>query len=161
MIYTDKKLKIIFDIVKRCGIVEVRKEGAKMDNITTDKLAEIYIKIRDKRAELKEKYEAEDVDLKTQQDMLAEKMLDVCREINADSIKTPAGTIIRKVDTRYWTTDWDSMYQFIVENDAYPLLEKRLHQTNLKQFLDENPNLLPAGLQADSKYTVVVRRSKS
>jgi len=132
-----------------------------MDNITTDKLAEIYIKIRDKRAELKEKYEAEDVDLKTQQDMLAEKMLDVCREINADSIKTPAGTIIRKVDTRYWTTDWDSMYQFIVENDAYPLLEKRLHQTNLKQFLDENPNLLPAGLQADSKYTVVVRRSKS
>jgi hypothetical protein len=132
-----------------------------MDNITTDKLAEIYIKIRDKRAELKEKYEAEDVDLKSQQDMLAEKMLDVCREINADSIKTPAGTIIRKVDTRYWTTDWDSMYQFIVENDAYPLLEKRLHQTNLKQFLDENPNLLPAGLQADSKYTVVVRRSKS
>jgi hypothetical protein len=154
-------LKIIFDIVKSCGIVEVRKEGAKMDNITTDKLAEIYIKIRDKRAELKEKYEAEDVDLKNQQDMLAERMLDVCREINADSIKTPAGTIIRRVDTRYWTTDWDSMYQFIVENDAYPLLEKRLHQTNLKQFLDENPNLLPAGLQADSKYTVVVRRSKS
>jgi hypothetical protein len=154
-------LKIIFDIVKSCGIVEVRKEGAKMDNITTDKLAEIYIKIRDKRAELKEKYEAEDVELKNQQDMLAERMLDVCREINADSIKTPAGTIIRKVDTRYWTTDWDSMYQFIVENDAYPLLEKRLHQTNLKQFLDENPNLLPAGLQADSKYTVVVRRSKS
>jgi len=161
LIYTDKRLKIIFDIVKSCGIVEVRKEGAKMDNITTDKLAEIYIKIRDKRAELKEKYEAEDVELKNQQDMLAERMLDVCREINADSIKTPAGTIIRKVDTRYWTTDWDSMYQFIVENDAYPLLEKRLHQTNLKQFLDENPNLLPAGLQADSKYTVVVRRSKS
>jgi hypothetical protein len=132
-----------------------------MDNITTDKLAEIYIKIRDRRAELKEKYEAEDVDLKSQQDMLAEKMLDVCREINADSIKTPAGTIIRKVDTRYWTTDWDSMYQFIEEHDAYPLLEKRLHQTNLKQFLEENPELLPAGLQADRKYTVVVRRSKS
>ena len=132
-----------------------------MEDITTDKLAEIYIKIRDKRAELKEKYEAENVDLKNQQDMLAEKMLDVCREINADSIKTPAGTIIRKVDTRYWTTDWDSMYQFIQEHDAYPLLEKRLHQTNLKQFLEENPELLPAGLQADSKYTVVVRRSKA
>ena len=132
-----------------------------MEDITTDKLAEIYIKIRDKRAELKEKYEAEDVELKNQQDLLAEKMLDVCRENNADSIKTPAGTIIRKVDTRYWTTDWDSMYQFIQEHDAYPLLERRLHQTNLKQFLEENPNLLPAGLQADSKYTVVVRRSKS
>jgi phage host-nuclease inhibitor protein Gam len=129
-------------------------------DISTDKLAEIYIKIRDKRAELKEQYEAEDEGLKAQQELLAEQMLDICRDNNADSIKTPAGTIIRKVDTRYWTTDWDSMYQFIQEHDAYPLLEKRLHQTNLKQFLEENPELLPAGLQADRKYTVVVRRSK-
>lgn len=132
-----------------------------VEAIATDKLAEVYIKIRDKRAELKEKFEQQDEELKAQQDLLAEKMLEVCRDNNADSIKTPAGTIIRKVDTRYWTTDWDSMYQFIQEHDAYPLLEKRLHQTNLKQFLEENPNLLPAGLQADSKYTVVVRRSKA
>ena len=130
------------------------------EDIATDKLAEVYIKIRDKRAELKEQYEAQDEGLKAQQEMLAEKMLDICRDNNADSIKTPAGTIIRKVDTRYWTTDWDSMYQFIEEHDAYPLLEKRIHQTNLKQFLEENPELLPAGLQADRKYTVVVRRSK-
>jgi hypothetical protein len=129
-------------------------------DIPTDKLAEVYIKIRDKRAELKEQYEAQDEGLKAQQELLAEKMLDICRDNNADSIKTPAGTIIRKVDTRYWTTDWDSMYQFIEEHDAYPLLEKRIHQTNLKQFLEENPELLPAGLQADRKYTVVVRRSK-
>jgi hypothetical protein len=132
-----------------------------LHEVPADKLAEIYIKIRDKRVELKEKFEAEDAVLKEQQDLLAQEMLEVCYENNADSIKTPAGTIIRKVDTRYWTTDWDSMYQFIQEHDAYPLLEKRIHQTNLKQFLDENPNLLPAGLQADSKYTVVVRRSKA
>ena len=132
-----------------------------MEDFTTDKLAEVYIKIRDKRAELKEQYEVQDEGLKAQQELLAEKMLDICRDNNADSIKTPAGTIIRKVDTRYWTTDWDSMYQFVQEHDAFPLLEKRLHQTNLKQFLEENPNLLPAGLQADSKYTVVVRRSKA
>ena len=131
-----------------------------MEDFTTDKLAEVYIKIRDKRAELKEQYETQDEGLKAQQELLAEKMLDICRDNNADSIKTPAGTIIRKVDTRYWTTDWDSMYQFIEEHDAYPLLEKRIHQTNLKQFLEENPELLPAGLQADRKYTVVVRRSK-
>jgi hypothetical protein len=128
--------------------------------VSSDKLAEIYIKIRDKRAELKEKFEEQDNELKTQQDLLSEQMLSLCHEQGADSIKTPAGTIIRKVDTRYWTTDWDSMYQFIEEHDAFPLLEKRLHQTNMRQFLEENPDLLPAGLQADSKYTVVVRRSK-
>ena len=77
-----------------------------LHEVPADKLAEIYIKIRDKRVELKEKFEAEDTALKEQQDLLAQEMLEVCYENNADSIKTPAGTIIRKVDTRYWTTDW-------------------------------------------------------
>jgi hypothetical protein len=128
--------------------------------VPADTLAEIYIKIRDKRAELKEQYEQQDDSLKEQQEMLAEQMLALCQEQHADSIKTRAGTIIRKVDTRYWTNDWEQMYDFIHEHDAYPLLEKRIHQTNMRQFLDENPDLLPAGLMSDSKYSIVVRRSK-
>lgn len=129
-------------------------------DITSDKLAEIYIKIRDSRSELKEKFEEQDSALQEQLDMIADKMLAICQTQNADSIKTKMGTIIRKVATRYWTSDWDSMYKFIEDNDAFPLLEKRLHQTNMRQFLDENPDLLPAGLMTDSKYTIVVRRSK-
>ena len=130
-------------------------------DVSAEKLAEIYVKIRDARSALKEKFESEDSTLKEQLDMLAEKMLELCQDIDADSIRTSAGTIIRKVDTRYWTTDWDSMYQFVEENNAFPLLEKRIHQTNMKQFLEENPDKLPVGLQADSKYTIVVRRSKA
>lgn len=128
--------------------------------VPADTLAEIYIKIRDKRAEIKEQYEQQDDSLKEQQEMLAEQMLALCQEQHADSIKTRAGTIIRKVDTRYWTSDWDQMYDFILEHDAFPLLEKRIHQTNMRQFLEENPDLLPAGLMSDSKYSIVVRRSK-
>lgn len=130
-------------------------------DVSADKLAEVYIKIRDKRAELKERYESEDAELKEQLDLLADKMLDICDTQNADSIKTKTGTIIRKVDTRYWTNDWESFYEFVQENDAFPLLEKRIHQTNMKQFLEENPEALPMGLQSDSKYSIVVRRSKS
>lgn len=129
-------------------------------DVPADTLAEIYIRIRDSRNELKEKYESQDSELKGQLDMIAEKMLDICHDQNADSIKTKAGTIIRKVDTRYWTSDWDSMYDFIANNDVYELLEKRIHQTNMRQFLEENPDLTPAGLMSDSKYSIVVRRSK-
>lgn len=130
-------------------------------DVSAERLAEIYVKIRDARSALKEKFEAEDSVLKEQLDMLSEKMLELCQDIDADSIRTSAGTIIRKVDTRYWTTDWESMYQFVEDNNAFPLLEKRIHQTNMKQFLEDNPDKLPVGLQADSKYTIVVRRSKS
>ena len=126
-----------------------------------DQLTSIYLKIRDKRAENKREFENVDKDLEAQQQMLAEQMLDTCKEMGADSIRTPHGTIIRSVKSKYWTGDWDSMYSFIKEHSAFGLLEKRLHQTNMKEFLAENPDVMPMGLNVESEYTVVVRRAKS
>jgi len=126
-----------------------------------DQLTSIYLKIRDKRADIKREFDNADKDLEAQQKMLAEQMLDSCKEIGADSIKTPHGTIIRSVKSKYWTGDWDSMYNFIKEHDAFGLLEKRLHQTNMKDFLNENPDVMPMGLNVENEYTVVVRRAKS
>ena len=125
-----------------------------------DQLTAIYLKIRDKRSELKREFENQDKDLEEQQKMLAEQMLESCKELGADSIKTPHGTIIRSVKSKYWTGDWDSMYTFIKEHDAFGLLEKRLHQTNMKDFLNEHPDVMPMGLNVENEYTIVVRRAK-
>lgn len=136
---------------------EIQEVDAPVD---LSRWAAVYIKIRDKRAANKKVFEAEDQDLEEQMKVLAQEMLDVCKDMNADSIRTPHGTIIRSVKSRYWTNDWDSMYSFIEETNAFGLLEKRLHQTNMKDFLAENPDLYPKGLNVESEYTVVVRRSK-
>lgn len=135
------------------------------DEVTTsslplDKLAGIYIKIRDAKDTLTADYKKQYADLEEQMGVLETEMLETCKTMNADSIRTKAGTIIRSIKSRYWTNDWDSMYRFIKDNDAYGLLEKRLHQTHMKEFLSENPDLLPMGLNVESEYTVVVRRSK-
>lgn len=129
-------------------------------SVPLDKLTELYIKIRDKRSANKKTFEAEDKDLEEQMQVLAQEMLDVCKNMNADSIRTPHGTIMRSVKSRYWTNDWDSIYGFIEETGAFGLLEKRIHQTNMKDFLAENPDIYPKGLNVESEYTVVVRRSK-
>ena len=126
-----------------------------------DLLACVYIKIRDARTTLKSEFTMQDSVLQEQMDLLETNMLDACKDLNASSIKTPHGTIIRSVKSRYWTNDWDSMYTFIREQGAFGLLEKRLHQTNMKEFLVENPDLLPMGLNVESEYTVVVRRNKT
>lgn len=128
---------------------------------TIDRLAAAYIKIRDRRAELLRAFNAQDAELDEQMKLLEVEMLDICKETNAETIRTKAGTIIRSVKTRYTTDDWDSMYRFIKENDAYGLLFKRLNQSNMKQFLEENPDLWPIGLNVDREYTVVVRRPTS
>lgn len=131
-----------------------------MTDITADKLVEVYIKLRNKRQQLLSAFEAEDNDLKAQQDMISERLLDICKEVGADSLRTQYGTVSRTVKTRYWTNDWGSMYDFIKDHDAMHLLEQRLHQTNLKNYLEEHPDLLPAGLNSDSKYAVSVRKAR-
>jgi hypothetical protein len=136
------------------------EENEVADRPDLDQLTSIYLKIRDKRAENKREFENVDKDLEEQQKMLAEQMLDTCKEMNADSIRTPHGTIIRSVKSKYWTGDWDSMYNFIKEHGAFGLLEKRLHQTNMKDFLAENPDVMPMGLNVENEYTIVVRRAK-
>lgn len=125
-----------------------------------DKLVEAYVKIRDTRSANKKKFEEADKELEEQQKLLSEAMLDSCKEMGADSIRTPHGTIIRSIKSRYWTNDWDTMYSFIAEHQAFGLLEKRLHQSNMKEFLSENPDVLPAGLNVENEYTIVVRRAK-
>ena len=53
------------------------------------------------------------------------------------------------------------MHKFMKENDALHLLEQRIHNGNMKQFLEDNPDKSPMGLQADRRYTVSVRKPTS
>jgi len=130
-----------------------------MDDLSVGKLSQIYLKIRDARSDLKSKYDEDDKKLEEQMDVIEAKLLEICKDTDADSIKTQAGTVMRRVATRYWTNDWDSMYEFVKENDAYGLFEKRISQTNMKQFLEENPDKFPKGMLLDSQYKITVRRS--
>jgi hypothetical protein len=135
-------------------------QGQESPQVDLDKLAAIYLKMRDKRDDMRREAEAREKEIEEQMGIIEAEMLEVCKQMNADSVRTPHGTIIRSVKSRYWTNDWDSMYQFIKEHDAFGLLEKRLHQTHLKEFLSENPDTFPIGVNVENSYSVVVRRSK-
>lgn len=125
---------------------------------TAETLAAIYIKMRNVIKAKEQQHETEMEKLLEDQKIISEKLLDLCNAQNADSIKTSAGTISRRKTSRYWTSDWESMHEFIKEHDALFLLEQRIHNGNMKQFLEENPSEFPMGLQADSKYTIQVRK---
>jgi hypothetical protein len=127
-------------------------------DLAIDELVSIYLKIRNAIEAKEEQHKAEIQELKDQFEVVGNKLLDICNEQNLDSIRTPVGTVSRRVSSRYWTSDWDSMYQFIQENDAPFLLEQRIHNSNMRQFLEENPDKFPAGLQNERKYAVQVRK---
>ena len=132
-----------------------------MTDIPVDRLVAAYIKMRDKRSELLRAYEEDDEAIKTQMDMVESKLLDLCKTIGADSLKTQHGTVMRSVKTRYWTSDWEAMHKFILEHKMPDLLEKRVSQSTMKQLLEENPDIMPKGMNIDSRYAVTIRRSSS
>jgi hypothetical protein len=126
--------------------------------VSVEKLVKTYAKIRDKRAEITAKYKEEEGQLREKQDKVKSALLGYCKEHEVDSVRTASGLFYRTVKQRYWTSDWESMHKFIMEHDLPEFFEKRLNQTHVRQFLEENPDLLPAGLNVDSEYTISVRK---
>jgi hypothetical protein len=78
--------------------------------------------------------------------------------MGSTSVKTEFGTVIMSMKTRYNTHDWDAFKAFMVEHDALDLMEKRISQLNMRRFLEENPALVPPGLNSDSEYVISVRK---
>lgn len=123
---------------------------------TPDKMVSAYINIRnaihEKEQEIKE--------LKEKQAAISDAMLELFSDQNVDSMKTKYGTASRRVHSTYWTSDWEAMYNFIRDNDAFHLLEKRIHNGNMREYINENPDdRLPIGLQSNTKYILSVRKS--
>lgn len=132
------------------------------DNVvgTLDRLVSVYLKIRDKKVALTAKFNESEKELNAMIDTVKNELLTYCKDTGVESVKTASGTFWRSQRKRFWTSDWEAMNKFIIENEAVDLLEKRLHQGNTKQFLEENPDLHPPGLNADNEYTITVRRKK-
>lgn len=126
--------------------------------LTPEMLTKTYIKIRDKRAELKAQFEEQDKVLESKLNTLKSELLDYCKDQGIDSVRTPSGIFYRTMKTRYWTNDWDSMNKFILDNAMPEFYEKRLNQTTVRQVLEENPDVLPPGLNVDSEYVITVRK---
>jgi len=131
-----------------------------MSNINTEELVAAYIALRDERAKLKEGYEAADQKLVEDMDKIEQTMLGICNEIGADSIKTAVGTVIRKVNERFYCTDWDNFKNYVLENEAVELLERRIHQGNFREHMTQIEGQgLPPGVNVMREFGITVRRA--
>lgn len=126
-------------------------------DVSIDTLCKIYMKMRAKVSEL----DAQIATIKEQQEQVSIAMRDKMKDLGVNSLRTDHGTVTMLKKTRYYTQDWDSFKNFVLENQAVDLLERRIAQTNMTQFLEENPGLVPPGLNAETKLDVSVRKPTS
>lgn len=128
--------------------------------MNTEALVEAYINIRSQRERLLHEYETADAALKVDLQKLEAALLDVCNSVNADSIKTSHGTVMRKLNERFFCSDWDNFYRYVLDNEAVQLLERRIHQSNFKEHLREiEGDGLPPGVNVMREFGVTVRKS--
>jgi hypothetical protein len=129
-------------------------------SVNTEEVVRAYLAVRNERDRIRNEYEAHDAKLKEDLKKLEAVLLDVCNAVNADSIKTSLGTVIRKLNERYFCSDWDNFRQYVLENEAVELLERRIHQGNFKQHIEETQgDGLPPGVNVMREFGVTVRKA--
>jgi hypothetical protein len=127
------------------------------DDNQIEKLMQAEVNMREAIQDLENKVK----DIKAKRAQVQNALNEACQKLNVSSLKTSVGTLTRTLKTRYWTNDWPEMYKFLKDNDALELMEKRISQSNMKDFVANNPDLSPPGLQATSEYSVSIRKNKS
>jgi len=127
-----------------------------------EELVKDYLEIRYQRETILAEYETKDEVLKEALKNIEAEMLNICNNTNADSIKTQNGTVIRKLNERFYYNDWDNFRKFVLENEAVELLERRIHQGNFKEFMSgRESDGLPPGVNAMREFGIVVRKPAS
>ena len=126
----------------------------------TEKVVEAYLAIRNERDRIRHEYEAQDARLLEDLKKVEAVLLSLCNSINADSVKTSLGTVMRRLNERYYCSDWDNFRKFVLENEAVELFEKRIHQGNFKQFMENHEgDGLPPGVSVMREYGITVRKA--
>jgi len=130
----------------------------KVSELPSNKLVEIYIQLRDRRAQRKAAYENEDADDKTKQEKIEALLLVKFNEEGVESVRTEAGTAYKTTRVSTSVADRDAFFDFVRANNAFDMLEARASKDAIKQYRAANDDL-PPGINWSEAIVVNVRRS--
>lgn len=127
-------------------------------SVDNTKVVRAYIKLRDARDVARRAWEEADAKLKLKQEVIESAMLKFLIDNKMDSVKTPVGTFYRQEEIMPAGADWDLIYKFITDNDAFEMLERRIKKGFVKEYMETNGGSIPPGVTVHREYVVRVRR---
>lgn len=130
-----------------------------MEPVDTLALTRAYINLRDARNDLRKKYEEEDGALKEKLLLVEGKMLEFLNDTKQDSAKNELGTFYKQEEVTPAGADWDAFYEWVVRNNAFEALEKRVKKRFIQDYMQTHDGAIPSGISVFREYVVRVRRS--
>jgi hypothetical protein len=119
----------------------------------------LYIKLRDRKAEIKAQMDEAIKPIQEKMDKLEVKLLEAFQATGVDSVKTEFGTAYTSVRTTASIADRDAFMEFVKAHSEWSLLEVRAAKLAVEQFRAANDNELPPGVNIREERIVNVRRS--
>lgn len=117
-----------------------------------------FNKIEDKRDQLRADYEKQDSLLRAARDEVEQFLLREMKQMGLQSFELPGeGVASVKLKRRFGVADWSLFWQWIVDNKCPEFLQKRLLDTNMQKYLDENGTLPPA-VSTEARLTISVTK---
>lgn len=127
--------------------------------IDLNKVTKAYLRLREKRDELRREYTEADNALKAKQELLEASALSFLNDTGQESARTTSGTVYKQEDIIPTGSDWERFYTFVAENDAFDALERRIKKGFVADYMKDHEGAPPPGVSVLRRYVVRVRRT--
>jgi hypothetical protein len=124
---------------------------------TVDQIIGAYVKLRGEKEQLTARYKSEVKKLDERMSKLEVWLQMKMAMDKLNSINTDAGTAYKVNVEHASVADMDAFLDYVKQNDAWHLLEKRVSKTGVRAILDEGEPL-PAGVNWYTSTAINVRR---
>lgn len=122
--------------------------------VTIDELVAVHRKMEAALAEHQSKIDA----IEEQRQEVRNLILEMMKEQKLESVRTDSGTVTKGIKERYWSNDWPALHQYIIDHGAVGLLQQRIHESNMREWIAAHPNDFPPSLNIDREYGITIRK---
>lgn len=128
-----------------------------MTDIKIDSVIGAYMKLRAKKQAIEDEAKQKVAAIKEKMEKLEAFIKIKADEQGVTSFKTDHGTAFLTTVDYANVADWDSVLEFIKENEAYDMLEKRVSKTAVRGYIEQN-KVVPPGVNYGTRLEVNIRK---
>jgi Tfp pilus assembly protein PilP len=117
-----------------------------------------YIKLQDKKTEIKERHKEELKPINDAEELLEAYFMQQLQTMGVSSVKCGHGTVFQKADNSATIADGEAFREFVKANEAWDLTDLRANKVAVREFIEKN-GMAPAGVNYSTRIGIGYRRA--
>lgn len=127
------------------------------NNVDVEKRVGQYVKLRDLKAELKEKHESELKPITETMTMIEDELKGALNAMNATNMKTNEGTVSLTTKATASAADMAAFWTWVITQGQFDMLDKKPNVTAITEYVKAN-GVAPPGVNYSTFQGIGVRR---